>query len=113
MKKDGAAIIYEKFVEAYGDDALSKAHSGTNFYAERIFDMLRSERLTEEQLFALYNEMFLTSIRKCEFKVPLARFRQDVQKAGLSIDDLMKLWPEDDRFTDADVGDIVATLKDI
>ncbi len=114
MKKhkneQGIAIIYEKFVAPYGDDPLSKARSGTQFYAERIFDMLQSEPLTPEQLFALYNEMFLTSIRRDEFKVTLDHFLSDAKSSGFLIENKTKVWPLDDRFQNPDVGDFVISM---
>lgn len=109
MLDPAVLILYEKFVEPF-HDLCSQVQSGTHFYAERIYDMVKSEQLTQEQLFALFNEMFLTAVRMDEFKVPLSHFRDDVTSVGLHIDDVVKLWPSDNPFTD-DAGDFVITLK--
>jgi ubiquinone/menaquinone biosynthesis C-methylase UbiE len=110
LNKDGRIIIYEKFVAPWIDRA-SCARSATTFYLERITEMLAHENLSNEQLFGLYNEMYLTAVREDEYKVPLTRFRIDAQKAGLSLEAEKKLWPPDGRFGNPEVGDFVVTLR--
>ena len=77
----------------------------------RIFDMMQEEELSDPQLFALYNEMYLTSVRIEEYKVPFSRFKEDLEATGLKIEEVKKLWPLDDRFDNPYVGDFVVTIR--
>ena len=110
LKKDGKAVIYEKFIHPF-TNRIEAARSGITFYTERIYDMMQKENLSETQLFALYNELYLTSVRKDEYKVPYAHFRKDLKKTGFKIIEEKKLWPEDNRFKDQKVGDFVLVLR--
>ena len=110
LKKDGVGIIYEKFIFPF-NSPVEAARSGTNFYEERIYDMMKEEQLSEVQLFALFNEMYLTAVRKEEFKVPYDKFIADLKATGFEVISEVKLWPEDNRFNDPKVGDFVIVFK--
>ena len=73
--------------------------------------MLQKEKLSHVQSFALHNEMYLTSVREEEYKVPFSRFKEDLEATGLRIKEIVKLWPQDDRFKNPDVGDFVVIIK--
>ena len=110
LKKDGTGIIYEKLVAPFSD-GVGSVRSGSSFYVERIVDMLKSEKLSELQLFALFNELYLTSVRREEYKVSFEKLAGDLKDAGFKVDSEEKLWPLDNRFANSQVGDFVLTFK--
>lgn len=105
LKKDGVVVVYEKFIRHY-QTAAEAADAGMEFYKERILQMMRGEKLTQVQLFALYNELYLTAVRKEEYKVPLARFLGDAAQAGLQVVKKECLWP-----LGQDAGDWLLVLR--
>ena len=111
LSPEGLCVIYEKFVAPFRTNA-EAARSGTTFYAERIFQMLETGQVSETQIFALYNEMYLTSVRRDEYKVSYDVFAADVDSAGFTINRCQKMWPEDKRLGD-DVGDFVVSVEKI
>lgn len=110
LMRGGDLIVYEKFLEPFAGP-IDAAKKGTAFYSERIGDMMQEGPLSENQLFALYNELYLTSVRKEEYKVPLERFMQDALAQGFYLIQKKKLWPRDARFGNPDVGDFVIVLR--
>ena len=110
LKRSGVGVIYEKLVAPF-NDAVSRVISGTSFYFERILNVMREQELSEMQLFALFNELYLTSVRKEEYKVTFERLMNELQEAGLVVLDEVKLWPADDRFQNPKVGDFAVTFR--
>ncbi|VVB66346.1 Ubiquinone/menaquinone biosynthesis C-methyltransferase UbiE [Candidatus Gugararchaeum adminiculabundum] len=110
LRRGGIGVIYEKFVASFHDPA-EAAKSGSDFYSQRIADIMKEQKISETQLFALHNELYLTSVRKDEYKVPYARFALDMEKAGLKIVNEIKLWPNDERFNDPKIGDFVIEFR--
>ncbi|MBI3190441.1 class I SAM-dependent methyltransferase [archaeon] len=106
MKDDGAFIVYEKIIDSFSgiSEAIDK---GTQFYLERIKYMMKTEKLNENQIFALFNEQYLTSIRHEEYKVDIARFKGDIKACGLKIKKTIKIWPRTNVFNNKNVGDFV------
>jgi SAM-dependent methyltransferase len=110
LQNDGHFIIYEKFVAKF-DNAVEAVRSGTEFYLERITDMMKHERLNDNQIFALFNELYLTSIRTEEYKVPYEYFTKNLSDTNLKIIDEKKLWPKNKVFNDDKVGDFVIIMQ--
>jgi len=110
LREEGSIIIYEKFVAPFFS-SVEAVKSGARFYLERIEDIAREQDLNEERLYSLLTELYLTSSRQFEYKVPFERFAEDVGKTGLKIIDEVKLWPLDDRFRNPNVGDFVVVLE--
>jgi len=106
LKEDGVLIVYEKIVESFSDK-IEAIDSGTKFYLERIKYMMNTEKLSENQLFALFNEQYLTAIRHEEYKVDFQHFKDDVENSGMKIKEHIKLWPKEDLFHNDKVGDFV------
>lgn len=106
LKKDGVLIIYEKIVDSFSDK-IEAVDSGTKFYLERIKYMMKIEKLSENQLFALFNEQYLTAIRHEEYKVDFQHFKDDVESSGMKIKEHIKLWPKENLFHNDKVGDFV------
>jgi ubiquinone/menaquinone biosynthesis C-methylase UbiE len=107
LKEEGKLIIYEKFIESH----INSIRSGIDFYGERIKEMAEKEELNENQLFSLFNEMYLTSIRKEEYKVTYNYFMKDLEATGFEIKKEIKLWPEQDIFGNPKVGDFVVIAE--
>ncbi|MFA5105930.1 MAG: class I SAM-dependent methyltransferase [Candidatus Micrarchaeia archaeon] len=105
----GRIVIYEKFVTPFSNP-VEAVRAGSSFYTERICDIMAEQELSRQQVFALYNELYLTAIRSEEFKVPLAVFEGHAKAAGLEIIKTRRLWPSDGRFGNPDVGDFVLEL---
>jgi hypothetical protein len=82
-----------------------------HFYCERIYDMVVSEKLNKHQLFALFNEMYLTSVRVEEYKVDYDYFVKDLRKNGFKITEEVKTWPKKKTFNDKRVGDFVFVIR--
>lgn len=110
LKKGGFLLVYEKMVAPFSNK-IEEVDSGTKFYLERIKYMLKKEKLSEPQLFALFNEQYLTSIRKDEYKVDLEFFKSDINHCGLKINKIIKLWPKENLFNDNKVGDFVFLIS--
>jgi len=106
LKEDGVLIVYEKIVESFSDK-IEAIDRGTKFYLERIKYMMNTEKLSENQLFALFNEQYLTAIRHEEYKVDFQHFKDDVENSGMKIKEHIKLWPKEDLFHNDKVGDFV------
>lgn len=106
LKNSGHLIVYEKIVESFSNE-IEAVDSGTKFYLERIKYMMKTEKLSENQVFALFNEQYLTSIRKDEYKVDFQHFQDDINSCGMKIKDYIKLWPQEDIFKNDKVGDFV------
>jgi SAM-dependent methyltransferase len=106
----GDAVIYEKLVSPFSDDR-EAARAGTVFYMERIEDIMKEEKLSDTQKFALYNELYLTSVRKDEYKVDYKRLMKDFSTAGMRLEREIKMWPPDGRFGDYRVGDFIFVFK--
>ncbi|MEK6961382.1 MAG: class I SAM-dependent methyltransferase [Nanoarchaeota archaeon] len=106
LKDGGVLIVYEKMVGSFSDK-IQAVDSGTKFYLERIKYMMKTEKLSENQLFALFNEQYLTAIRHEEYKVDLLRFKRDVEASGMKIKEHFKLWPKEDLFHDDKIGDFI------
>lgn len=116
MKKEGRGIIYEKLIgkpKIIGKsiDPAEIAESGIEFYKQRILYMMQTETLNENQVFSLYNEMYLTAIRQDEYKVSKERLESDIRDASLEIEDVIKLWPTDNIFNNPDIGDFVFVVR--
>ncbi|MDD5163626.1 MAG: class I SAM-dependent methyltransferase [Candidatus ainarchaeum sp.] len=110
LDENGILVIYEKLIAEF-NSKIEAAKAGTNFYAERILDMMGEEKLNQMQLFALYNELYLTAVRKEEYKVPYNRIISDLQKTGFNVLKEIKLWPKNNKFVDPKVGDFVFVCK--
>jgi len=106
LKNDGVLIVYEKIVNSFSDK-IEAVESGTKFYLERIKYMMKTEKLSENQLFALFNEQYLTAIRHEEYKVDFQHFKDDVENCRMKIKEHIKLWPKEDLFHNDKVGDFV------
>ncbi|MBS3094321.1 class I SAM-dependent methyltransferase [Candidatus Pacearchaeota archaeon] len=106
LKNDGVLIVYEKIVDSFSDK-IEAIDSGTKFYLERIKYMMKTEKLSDNQLFALFNEQYLTAIRKEEYKVDFQYFKADVENSGMKIREHIKLWPKENLFHNDKVGDFV------
>jgi len=106
LKEDGVLIVYEKIVESFSDK-IEAIDSGTKFYLERIKYMMNTEKLSENQLFALFNEQYLTAIRHEEYKVDFQHFKDDVENSRMKMKEHIKLWPKEDLFHNDKVGDFV------
>jgi SAM-dependent methyltransferase len=106
----GDAVIYEKLVTPFSN-LLEAARAGTVFYMERIEDIMKEEKLSDVQKFALYNELYLTSVRKDEYKVDYKRFMKDFSAAGMRLAREIKMWPPDGRFGDYRVGDFIFVFR--
>ncbi|MEK6829920.1 MAG: class I SAM-dependent methyltransferase [Nanoarchaeota archaeon] len=68
LSNKGILVIYEKLVSKF-KEPIGAADSASKLYAERIKYLLKTEKPTEKQLFALFNELYLSAIRKGEYKV--------------------------------------------
>lgn len=112
LDADGLFIVYEKILAPF-NNKIQAVQSGTIFYLERIKDMLGKEKLNENQLFALFNEQYLTSIRKGEYKVDYAYFVNDIKLAGFKLVKAIKLWPKKNIFNNLHVGDFIFIIKKI
>ncbi len=110
LKKDGLFIVYEKMVAPF-KNRVEAIDSGTVFYNERIKYMLKTEKLSETQIFALFNELYLTAIRRGEYKVPHEYFVKNLRQAGLKIIKEIKLWPKANVFNNKRVGDFVFVIR--
>lgn len=110
MTPEGTGIIYEKFIAQSGDLFL-ETMSGMRFYEKRILYMKQHEKLSENQLSALYNELYLTAERIDDYKVSYKRFTEDMQEAGLKIIDKIKIWPKEKGLANKRVGDFVIVFK--
>ncbi|MDO8538015.1 MAG: class I SAM-dependent methyltransferase [archaeon] len=110
LKENGTVIFYEKLVAPF-KNKLEATNIGTKFYAERINYMMKKEKLSETQLFALYNELYLTSVRKEEYKVPYQYLIKQLKTVGLNIIKEKKLWPKNNIFHNSKVGDFVIVFK--
>lgn len=106
LKENGVLIVYEKIISPFSDK-IEAVDSGTKFYLERIKYMMKTETLSENQLFALFNEQYLTAIRQQEYKVDFDYFKEDLNACGLVIKEQIKLWPKEDVFNNDKVGDFV------
>ena len=110
LSKDGTLIIYEKLVTKF-EDSIGAVDSASKLYAERTKYMLKTEKLTEKQIFALFNEMYLSAIRKGEYKVSYKYLSEDLMATGFKIVKEVKLWPKEDLFNDPKMGDFVFVIK--
>jgi ubiquinone/menaquinone biosynthesis C-methylase UbiE len=110
LDENGTLVIYEKLIAGF-NSKIEAAKAGANFYIERILDMMGEEELNPMQLFALYNELYLTAIRKEEYKVPYKRVVSDLQKSGFSIFREIKLWPKNNKLCDPKAGDFIFVCK--
>ncbi|MBU1202032.1 MAG: class I SAM-dependent methyltransferase [Nanoarchaeota archaeon] len=106
----GVFLVYEKFIGEHSTE-LESIKTGMQFYSERILDILKEQELNPNQAFGLANEMYLTAVRDQEYKVTRKEFVDLVSKKGLKMVEEMKLWPEDDRFRNPEIGDFVMVLK--
>jgi len=106
LKDNGVLIVYEKIISSFSDK-IEAVDSGSKFYLERIKYMMKTEKLSENQLFALFNEQYLTAIRKDEYKVDFQHFKDDVESSGMKIKEHIKLWPKENLFHNDKVGDFV------
>jgi len=112
LNKNGVLIVYDKLIADYKNIS-KQMKTGIDFYGERICEMISSEKLNKLQLFSLFNEMYLTSVRVEEYKVSYDYFFKDLKKNGLKILEEVKTWPKKDVFDNKNVGDFVfvITLK--
>jgi len=110
VKEDGFLVIYEKLLPKFKNSAEAE-HAGTIFYKERIADIRKEQRMNRMQEFALYNELYLTAVRKEEFKVPYKRLIRDLKATGFRLAKKTKLWPENGKFKDKKVGDWVIICR--
>ncbi len=106
LKEDGVLVIYEKFIESFSNK-VEAIDSAEKFYLERIKYMINTEELSENQLFALFNEQYLSAIRHEEYKVDLQRFKNDIENSGLKIKEQHKLWPKENLYHNDEVGDFI------
>ena len=110
LKEEGVLIIYEKLVSKF-KEPIGAVDSASKLYAERIKYMLQTEKLTEKQLFALFNELYLSAIRKEEYKVSYEYLKEDLESTGFQITEEVKLWPKEDLFDDPKMGDFVIVAE--
>lgn len=111
LKDDGLGIIYEKLVGGFRNEE-EAITAGIEFYAKRIKDIAAEEELSEVQKFALFNEMYLTAVRKEEYKVFHAWLMADLKTAGLEVVDKEKVWPKKGEFLRyTDSGDHVISVR--
>ncbi|MDD5625990.1 MAG: class I SAM-dependent methyltransferase [Patescibacteria group bacterium] len=106
LKKDGILIVYEKIIDTFSNK-IEAVDSSTQFYLERIKYMMKTEKLSKNQLFALFNEQYLTAIRHEEYKVNFQYFKDDIEASGMKIKEYIKLWPKKILFHNDKVGDFV------
>lgn len=104
LSPEGQWVIYEKFVRKG-----NSIRAGMEFYAARILDILKEQKLTSEQAFGLANEMYLTAIRDQEYKISLSEFYKLTK--DFTVSEKVKLWPKNKTFDDSDIGDYVMVLK--
>ncbi|MFH1326841.1 MAG: hypothetical protein ABIH59_01810 [archaeon] len=57
--------------------------------------------------------MYLSAIRKEEYKVNYDFFVDDLKSAGFKIVKEIKIWPKEDLFEDPKMGDFVFVIKKI
>ncbi|MEK6887453.1 MAG: class I SAM-dependent methyltransferase [Candidatus Aenigmatarchaeota archaeon] len=112
MESEGILIVYEKAIAPFKNPS-EAARSGTEFYAKRIPEMMKNEKLDSHQIFGLYNEIYLSSIRLDEYKVSYQRIVKDLASVGLKIIRTTKLWPKDNRFSNSKVGDFVFLVQKV
>lgn len=84
LEGNGILIIYEKTVAPFYT-AKQAEKSGIDFYNKRIKYLKKTEKLSAKQLFALKNEMYLTAIRKEEYKVSDYQLHEDLLLAGFVV----------------------------
>ena len=109
LKSGGKIIFYEKVVAPW-KNLQEQIQSGTEFYKERIYHLLAKEKVSNTILFALYDEMYLTAIRKEEQKVDYNYILSDFKKAGMKVEFEKRIWPRTNVFANNKVGDFLFVL---
>jgi len=110
LQDDGYLLIYEKMVDKF-NDRIEAVDCGTKFYLERIKYILKNENISDNQMFALFNELYLTAIRQDEYKVDFDYLLNDLDNCNLKLKEHFKLWPDTNVFNNEMVGDFVFIIQ--
>lgn len=110
LQDDGFLIIYEKILDKFSNK-IEAIDVGTKFYLERIKYMVKTEKINKNQMFALFNEQYLTSIRQEEYKIDYEYFASDIKATGFAMKKVIKMWPKSNIFKNKKVGDFIFLLK--